>query len=100
VLASSWEAFPIGALEALASGVPQVATDVGGTAEAVTAETGVLVPPRDPAALAEAVIALLRDPERRARMSAASRARHADRFGVERMVARTAALYGELLERR
>jgi glycosyltransferase involved in cell wall biosynthesis len=65
VLPSSWEAFPIGVLEALACGVPQVATDVGGTREAVTAETGVLVAPRDPQALADAVIALVRDPERR-----------------------------------
>ena len=62
VLPSSWEALPIGLLEALACGVPQVATDVGGTSEAVTA-TGVLVPPGDPAALAEAM-ALLGDRER------------------------------------
>ena len=99
VLSSSWEAFPIGALEALASGVPQVVTDVGGTGEAVTADTGVLVPPGDPGALAAAVIALLRDPDRRARMARASRARHAERFGIERMVSRTAALYDEVLAR-
>ena len=55
VLPSSWEAFPIGVLEALACGVPQVATDVGGTREAVTPETGILVAPRDPDALADAV---------------------------------------------
>ena len=97
VLSSSWEAFPIGALEALASGVPQVATDVGGTAEAVTPDTGILVPPRDPAALAAAVIELLRDPARRERMAAASRARHAERFIIDGMVARTAALYDEVL---
>jgi glycosyltransferase involved in cell wall biosynthesis len=95
VLPSSWEAFPIGILEALACGVPQVATDVGGTSEAVTAETGVLVPPANAPAIAEAVCALLADPERRARMGAASRARHAERFTVERMVAETAAVYAE-----
>ena len=77
VLPSSWEAFPIGVLEALACGVPQVATDVGGTREAVMPETGLLIAPRDPDALADAVIELLRDPQRRARMAAASRARHA-----------------------
>jgi glycosyltransferase involved in cell wall biosynthesis len=97
VLPSSWEAFPIGVLEALACGVPQVATDVGGTREAITGETGILVPPRDPRALAEAVVALLGDPDRRARMAAASRARHAERFTVERMVARTAAVYDTLI---
>ncbi len=66
VLASSWEAFPIGPLEALACGVPQVVTAVGGTREAVVPETGLLIPPRDPDALAGAVIELLRDPQRRA----------------------------------
>ena len=100
VLPSSWEALPIGALEALACGVPQVATAVGGTGEAVVPDTGTLVPPHDPAALAAATIALLRDPGRRAAMSRASVRRHAERFGVERMVAATAALYGEVLDGR
>jgi glycosyltransferase involved in cell wall biosynthesis len=93
VLCSGWEAFPIGPLEAQACGVPQVVSRVGGTAESVVPETGLLVEPRDPAALAEAIVALLRDPVRRAAMSAASRARHAAHFTVERMVAGTAAVY-------
>jgi glycosyltransferase involved in cell wall biosynthesis len=97
VLPSSWEAFPIGVLEALACGVPQVATDVGGTREAVTPETGVLVPARDPDALADAVLELLHDHERRARMALASRERHAERFTLEQMVAGTAAVYDALL---
>jgi len=97
VLASSWEAFPIGPLEALACGVPQVVTAVGGTREAVVSETGLLIPPRDPGALADAVIELLRDPQRRARMAAASRARHVERFTVDRMVAGTAAVYDAVL---
>jgi glycosyltransferase involved in cell wall biosynthesis len=100
VLPSDWEAFPIGLLEAQACGVPQVATDVGGTREALVPETGLLVPPGDPRALADAVIALLRDPGRRAAMSDASRARHAERFTVERMVAETAAVYDGVLRRR
>jgi glycosyltransferase involved in cell wall biosynthesis len=100
VLPSEWEAFPIGLLEAQACGVPQVATDVGGTREALVPETGLLVPPGDPDALARAVVELLRDPERRAAMSAASRARHAERFTVERMVAETAAVYGAVLRGR
>jgi glycosyltransferase involved in cell wall biosynthesis len=98
VLPSAWEALPIGALEALACGIPQIATDVGGTGEAVVAATGVLVPPRDAGRLAEAIVALLRDPGRREEMAAASRARHAELFGVDRMVDRTAALYRRLLE--
>jgi glycosyltransferase involved in cell wall biosynthesis len=97
VLPSSWEAFPIGLLEAQACGVPQVATDVGGTSEALVPETGVLVPPLDAPALAAAIITLLRDPARRASMATASRARHAARFGVDRMVARTAAIYDRII---
>jgi glycosyltransferase involved in cell wall biosynthesis len=99
VLPSDSEAFPTALLEAQACGVPQVATDVGGTREALVPETGVLIPPGDPDALADAVIGLLRDPGRRAAMSAASRALHAERFTVERMVAETAAVYDAVLGR-
>jgi glycosyltransferase involved in cell wall biosynthesis len=98
VLPSGWEALPIGVLEAQACGVPQVATDVGGVREAVTPETGILVPPRRPDLLADAIVALLRDPPRRAAMSAASRERHASLFTVERMVRETAALYDTVLQ--
>ena len=97
VLSSAWEAFPIGVLEAQACGVPQVATDVGGTREAVVPETGVLVPPRDPGALALALVRLLRDPAARAAMGAASRERHAARFGLAPMLDATAALYERVL---
>ena len=97
VLPSSWEGLPIGLLEALACGVPQVATDVGGSGEAVAPDTGIMVPPADPAALADAVVALLGDPARRERMAAAGPVRHAAHFGLERMVAATAAVYDEAL---
>jgi len=100
VLASSWEAFPIGPLEALACGVPQVVTEVGGTREAVVPETGLLIPPRDPGALASAVVELLQDPSRRAAMRTASRERHAAHFTIDRMVAGTAAVYDRVLSRR
>lgn len=97
VLPSAWEALPIGALEALACGVPQIATDVGGTGEAVASATGVLVPPRDAARLADAIVGLLRESGLRETMAAASRARHAELFGVDRMVDRTAAVYRRML---
>jgi glycosyltransferase involved in cell wall biosynthesis len=105
VLPSAWEAMPIGVLEALACGVPQVATDVEGTGEAVGApprepperQTGRLVSPCDPAALAAAIVDLLEDPERRGELARTSRQRHAERFGLERMVAETAAVYDRAL---
>jgi glycosyltransferase involved in cell wall biosynthesis len=93
VLPSSFESLPIGLLEAIACGVPQVATAVGGVTEAVVEETGVTVPPGDAAALARALIPLLREPERRERMGRASRIRHAELFDLSRMVAETAAVY-------
>lgn len=99
VLSSGWEGLPIAILEALACGVPQVATEVGGTGEAVGPDTGLLVPPHDPAALADALADLLSDGDLRRRMADASRARHAERFGIERMVAETAALYDDVLGR-
>jgi len=94
VLSSPWEAFAIAPLEAMACGVPQVATDVGGTSEAVSdGETGLLCPPNDPPSLAERIVRLLRDPILRARMSEASRARHRRFFTLDRMLDETAAAF-------
>lgn len=108
VLPSSWEAFPIGVLEALEAGVPQVATDVGGTREAVVdqrlavhapgqQETGLLVPPAEPQALAAAVNQLVADPARRRRMATASRVRHAAHFTIDAMADGIAGVYREVL---
>lgn len=100
VLSSSWESMPIGVLEALACGVPQVATDAGGTAEAVGPDTGLIVAKNDPHALAQAVIQLLSDDARRSAMATASVERHRAFFGVERMVSETAAVYRAVLAAR
>ena len=94
-LPSDWEGLPIAVLEALACGVPQVATDVGGTPEAVTEDTGILFRRGDAYALADAVVSLLQDEQRRRRMAAASVARHGSHFTLSRMVAATAAVYEE-----
>jgi len=94
VLPSAWEAFPISILEAMACGVPQVATDVGGTSEAIAdGKTGLLCPAGDPRALADRIVALLGDPARRRQMEIASRTRHAERFRLDLMVQRTASVY-------
>jgi glycosyltransferase involved in cell wall biosynthesis len=98
VLPSSWEAMPIGVLEALAHGVPQVATDVEGTGEEIVPETGILIPPKDRAALAGAICELLSSAARRQAASAASRERHRTRFGLERMLDETLALYAEVAD--
>ena len=100
-VAPSWaESFPYTVLEAMALGASIVATDVGGVGEAVLdGSTGLLVPPRDSAALAAAIVALLSDPHRAARLGAAARELVSRRFTVERMVAETASVYRELLER-
>jgi glycosyltransferase involved in cell wall biosynthesis len=97
-LSASWaESFPYNVLEAMAAGLPVVATDVGGTAEAVAhGVTGFVVPPRDPAALAGALSELLADPDRRAEFGAAARRRVAERFTVDRMIDGTAAVYRDL----
>jgi glycosyltransferase involved in cell wall biosynthesis len=84
-------------LEALASGTPVVASRVGGIPEQLTEETGVLVPPGDPAALAAAVESLLADPERRRRMAAAAAAHARKCFSLERQTATYLDLYRGLL---
>jgi glycosyltransferase involved in cell wall biosynthesis len=97
VLPSAWEAMPIGALEALACGIPQIATDVEGTGEAVDhGRTGLLLSP-ERGGLADAIVELLQDEGRRREMSEASRARQRERFAVGRMVAETADVYARAL---
>jgi glycosyltransferase involved in cell wall biosynthesis len=69
VLGSRWEGLPVALMEALALGLPIVATRVGGVAEVlVSSAASILVPPADPVALAEALQLVLDDPGRRASM--------------------------------
>lgn len=97
VLPSVAEAFGLVLAEALYLGAPVVATRVGGIPEIVDdGIDGVLVPPADPAALAEALAALLADPERRRRLAGAGRDRVARIFRFEDMVRAYEALYDGL----
>ena len=84
----------------MARRVPVVATDVGGIPEVVTdGVDGVLVPPGDPAALAAAIVELLRDPDLRRRLGEAGHATVADRFSIDAQVRRIEAVYDEELAR-
>jgi glycosyltransferase involved in cell wall biosynthesis len=95
VMPSRYEGLSLTAIEGLAAGVPIVASDVPGLRDAV-GDAGVLVAPEDPAALATAVVSLLRDPARRAVLSDAGRERAARSFGVERMLRETLAVHALL----
>jgi glycosyltransferase involved in cell wall biosynthesis len=98
VVASTSEGSSVAAMEAMASGKPVVATAVGGVPEVVAdGETGVLVRPGDPEALAAGIEALLRDPEKARRMGEHGRQRAAAKFDVRQMVARTKQVYADLL---
>lgn len=98
-VSASWaESFPYNILEAMAASLPVVATDVGGTSEAVVdGVTGTLVPPRDPHALAEAVSGLLDDPARRESLGLAGRARQLELFTLDRMIDETIDVYRALV---
>jgi glycosyltransferase involved in cell wall biosynthesis len=85
-------------LEAMASARPVVATDVGGNREVVRhGETGLVVPPRDPVALADAVSRLLEHPEEARRMGQAGAALARERYSRDVMVAGTLDVYRSLL---
>jgi len=100
VLPSRWEGFPNVLLEAMAAGKPVVATAVGGVRELVVDEvTGILVPPQDETALADAIMLLLSDKKRALAMGAAGRKRVLQRFSMDAMLSKTEALYHELLAR-
>ncbi|MEU7428655.1 DUF3492 domain-containing protein [Streptomyces sp. NPDC040750] len=96
VLSSVVEGFPISLIEAMLCARATVSTDVGAVVE-VIGGTGLVVPPRNPRALAEACVALLRDPERRARLGAAARARALELFTVEQNIAAFHGIYLEIV---
>jgi len=96
-LTSLWEGLPRVLPQAMATGLPIVATAADGNAEAVLdGVNGLLVPPADPRAVAQAIITLLRDRDSAAQMGAAGWARAAE-FSAHKMVADIADLYRSLL---
>ena len=100
-LSSFGEALPLALLEGMSLGKPIVSTDVGGVSEAVVhGETGLLVPPREPDALAEAVLALARDPALRRRLGEAGRSRQRELFSADAMADSYAEAFRRMLEGR
>lgn len=88
ILPSLWEGLPNALLEAMALGLPVIASSVDGVPEAVAdGRNGLLVPPGNPQALAAALRRLVLDPDLRSRLGAAARQTVAERFGLIRMMA-------------
>lgn len=101
VLSSHWEGMPNAVLEAMAAGLPVIATRVEGIDELVReGETGFTVPPRAPAELASAIEKLVRSPELAAKLGAGGLSRARERFGWDQTVAHYLRLYRALLNGR
>ncbi len=101
VLPSDWEGLPISLIEAAAASLPVVATDVGGCPEVVRdGETGFLVPPRDPKAMADAISRLVIDENLRTAFGNRAVEVAKSEFDIRRLADQTAALYREILMRK
>jgi glycosyltransferase involved in cell wall biosynthesis len=98
VLPSHIEGMSMGLIEAMAAGRPIVATDAGGNAEnVIDGVSGLIVPPRAPDRLADAILTLLKDPDRARAMGEQARRRAREHFTVDTMVRRMEQLYRECL---
>ncbi|MCH0541619.1 GT4 family glycosyltransferase PelF [Streptomyces sp. MUM 203J] len=95
MLSSISEGFPFSLIEAMSCGRATVSTDVGGVREAV-GDTGLVVPPREPAVMAEAALTLLKDDDRRAELGRLARRRVIERFTLLRSVDGFRRIYREL----
>lgn len=97
VISSHWEGLPMALLEAMMAGLPTVATSVGDIPKVLTPETGIVVPPHEPASLAEALRNLVCAPERARTMGTAARARAMKEYSLEIWAKRLTSLYQETL---
>ena len=98
VVSSNNEGTPVSAIEAMASGCPVVATQVGGLPDVIEdGKTGYLIPALQPQALATAILDLIRHPEKAEQMGRAAQLSVKDKFSINRLIAETESLYLELL---
>lgn len=98
VMSSVREGLPVALLEAMAAGRPIVVTDVGGMPDAIAhGHNGLVVPPADPAALAEAIGGLLANPDAAARLAAAARATAEERYSIASVARRIEDVYRQCL---
>ncbi|MBM4197992.1 MAG: glycosyltransferase family 4 protein [Gammaproteobacteria bacterium] len=92
------EAFGMALIEGMATGVPSIATRIDGVTDAIASgDAALLVPPRDPEALARALMTVLASADRRAALGARGRARVVDQYGLAMSRARWRSLYDEVL---
>jgi glycosyltransferase involved in cell wall biosynthesis len=96
VLCSEWEGLPLAALEVMSAGVPLIATAVGGLPELLADGAGVLVPPGDAHALADAIDTLHGQPAAASRIGAAGRRRVCARHDSASIVATLEGIYGDV----
>ena len=89
---------PLAVMEYMGAGLPVIATRVGGLPELIRdGENGVLIPPRDPSALADALSSLIADPSRRQSLGTAGRELRDREYGIDSYIHRLESLYRRLL---
>src|SRR5690606_28316366 len=98
ILPSHWEGMPNAVLEAMAASLPVIGTQVEGTEELVIpGETGWLVPPHQPLALAETILQWISDPQKRTQFGQRGRALVLEKYSYDKMVSHYEQLYLRLL---
>jgi glycosyltransferase involved in cell wall biosynthesis len=98
ILTTHWEGLPRSILEAMAHGLPVIATDVGGVGDAITPQTGILISHGDQQALQEALTVLIKNPTQRQQMGRLAQHRARTQFSLEQMCQKTARVYEAVLK--